>query len=136
MLHYIYLTGLEAYEADAAKPDAKLSKKHFEGCQNLHQHWDSLFWDEEMGFELVKKHYSWFVPVWEGYDGWGKQVGLSSDLSNEAFKLCLGASSVPTLMNLLQCCLTNAQVKLPDVERPYSSVHMDPGPHLERCHAA
>ena len=75
LLHYIYLTGLEAYQADAAKPDAKLSKKHFEGCQTLHQHWDSLFWDEEMGFELVKKHYSWFVPIWEGYEGWGKQVG-------------------------------------------------------------
>ena len=74
LLHYIYLTGLEAYTADTGKPNAKLNKKHFEGCQNYHQHWDSLFWDEEMGFQFIKEHYSWFVPVWESFDGWGKQV--------------------------------------------------------------
>ena len=87
LLHYIYLTGLEAYQADAVKPDAKLTKKHFEGCQNLHQHWDSLFWDEEMGFELVKKHYAWFVPVWESYEGWGKQVAFSIHVSKYHIRL-------------------------------------------------
>ena len=77
LLHYIYLTGLQAYTADSDKPDSRIQKKYFEGCQKLHQHWDSLFWDEKMGLDLIQNHYSWFLPVWESFDGWGKPVKLA-----------------------------------------------------------
>jgi hypothetical protein len=74
LLHYIYLPGLQAYKTESNKPESRIPSKHFEGCQKIHTHWDSLFWDEVMGLQLVKEFYPWFLPVWEGYDGWGKQV--------------------------------------------------------------
>jgi len=72
LLHYIYLPGLQAFKA--AKPDSRLDFKHFEGCQKIHSHWDSLFWDEALGLDLIKEFYRSFLPVYESYNGWGKQV--------------------------------------------------------------
>lgn len=77
LLHYIYLTGLQAYTADSSQPNSRIPKKYFDGCQKLHEHWDSLFWDEAMGLQLIKENYSWFLPVWESFSGWGKQVILA-----------------------------------------------------------
>lgn len=80
LLHYIYLPGLQAYKTESNKPESRIPSKHFEGCQKIHTHWDSLFWDEVMGLQLVKEFYPWFLPVWEGYDGWGKQAKKSDAL--------------------------------------------------------
>ncbi len=74
MLHYIYLPGLKGFKTDTSSPDSRLKLSHFEGCQKHHSHWDSLFWDETMGLQFIKEFYPSFLPVWEGYDGWGKQV--------------------------------------------------------------
>lgn len=101
MLHYIYLPGLKGFKTDSSSPDSRLKFSHFEGCQKHHSHWDSLFWDETMGLQFIKEFYPTFLPVWEGYDGWGKQAkksdalramilhhygGLYLDLDIECFK--------------------------------------------------
>ena len=74
LLHFIYLTGFEAFTSDTSKPDSRMPKKYFDTCQSVHQHWDSLFWNEEMGLQFLREHYPWFVPVWESFKGWGHVV--------------------------------------------------------------
>ena len=81
LLHYISLEGLQAFKTETSKPNSRLRLKHFEGCQKIHNHWDSLFWDEALGLQFVKEFYPSFLPVYEGYDGWGKQVS-PSDIPN------------------------------------------------------
>ena len=73
LLHYVYLKGYDSFMAGNNETAQKAEqfqamKGYFEGCQKLHQHWDSLFWDEKMGRDLIEREYSWFLPVWEGYD--------------------------------------------------------------------
>lgn len=68
LLHYIYLKGFDAFIKDSKRPHAAVSKTYFEGCQAVHRHWDSVFWDESAALQLLQEHYSWFLPVWESYD--------------------------------------------------------------------
>lgn len=67
LLHYIFLSGLDNFIEVADNPASVLNKTRFEHCQALHRHWDGMFWDMKMADQLVKDHYSWFLPVWESY---------------------------------------------------------------------
>ena len=85
LLHYIYLPGYDAFVEESSKPGTRLTKEHYDFCQSVHRHWDSMFWDEPMALELIKEHYAWFLPVWEGYD---MEVGKSSGVLQQVHCCC------------------------------------------------
>ena len=68
ILHYIYLSGFDAYVAETEKPRAKMQRWYHESCVDVHRHWKIIFWTEEMAEELVRTHYEWFMPTWKSYD--------------------------------------------------------------------
>ena len=82
LLHYIYLGGHNAFMKGSNETAEKAEQfqtmqGYFEGCQKLHRHWDSLFWDRKMARALIKLEYSWFLPVWDSYDSEVCQCFLS-----------------------------------------------------------
>lgn len=67
ILHYIYLSGFDAFLGECEKPRAKMKKWQYDSCVEVHPHWEVKFWTQEMAEELLKEHYSWFLPVWGRY---------------------------------------------------------------------
>ena len=68
ILHYVYLSGFDAYLAETQKPNAKMAKWQYDSCVEVHPHWEVKFWTQEMAEELLTEHYSWFLPVWRSYE--------------------------------------------------------------------
>ena len=68
ILHYIYLSGFDAYIAETKKPRAKLLTWYRDTCMEVHKHWEIMFWTEEMAYELVSTHFPEFLPIWNSYD--------------------------------------------------------------------
>lgn len=68
ILHYIYFAGFEAFTAEAAKPQPKVTKEFFDSCQAAHRHWEVMFWDAEAALKLLRDHYTWFLPIYENYN--------------------------------------------------------------------
>lgn len=68
ILHYIYLSGFDAYIAETKKPRAKLQTWYRETCEVVHKHWKIMFWTEEMAYELVSTKFPEFLPIWHSYD--------------------------------------------------------------------
>ncbi|MBW0542211.1 hypothetical protein O181_081926 [Austropuccinia psidii MF-1] len=36
-------------------------------CAIAHPDWDYMLWTDESGRNLIKEHYSWFLPIYDGY---------------------------------------------------------------------
>ena len=68
VLHYIYLSGFEKFVQITEEPGSRVSKRFYDSCLQVHSHWEVKFWTEEMGVELIKEHFPWFLPVWHSYD--------------------------------------------------------------------
>lgn len=68
ILHYIYLSGFDAYIAETKKPRAKLLTWYRDTCMEVHKHWEIMFWTEEMAYELVSTQFPEFLPIWNSYD--------------------------------------------------------------------
>ena len=72
ILHYIYLPGYEAFRTNQSTAQKEeqfsLLRPWFDECQDIHKHWDSIFWDETTGRALIQQQYAWFLPIWDGYD--------------------------------------------------------------------
>ena len=68
ILHYIYLSGFDAYLTETKRHRATVHAWYRETCMEVHRHWKVMFWTEEMAFELLTSHYSWFLPTWNSYD--------------------------------------------------------------------
>lgn len=68
ILHYIYLSGFDAYIAETKKPRAKLLTWYRDTCMEVHKHWEVMFWTEDMAYELVSKQFPEFLPIWNSYD--------------------------------------------------------------------
>lgn len=68
ILHYVYLSGFDAYLAETEKPKAKMAKWQYDSCVEVHPHWEVMFWTQQMAEELITEHYSWFLPVWSSYE--------------------------------------------------------------------
>ena len=68
ILHYIYLSGFDAYIAETKKPRAKLATWYRETCEEVNKHWEIKFWTEEMAYELVSTKFPEFLPIWRSYD--------------------------------------------------------------------
>lgn len=67
-LHYIYLSGFDAYVAETERPKAKMHRWFYDSCMEVHKHWEVMFWTEEMADSLVKEHFPEFIPIWDTYD--------------------------------------------------------------------
>ena len=76
ILHYIYLSGFDAYIAETQKPRAKLLTWYRDTCMEVHKHWEIKFWTEEMAYELVSTKFPEFLPIWNTYD---MEVGTFGD---------------------------------------------------------
>ena len=68
ILHYIYLSGYDAYLEETKKPGAKTLKWQYDSCVEAHPHWEVMFWTQAMADELLEQHYPWFLPVWHAYE--------------------------------------------------------------------
>lgn len=68
ILHYIYLSGFDAFLTEAEKPGAKMKKWQYDSCIEAHPHWEHRFWTQAMADELLEQHYPWFLPVWRSYE--------------------------------------------------------------------
>ena len=68
ILHYVYLGGFDKFVEEAQRPDSKLQRNYYDNCISLHKHWEVMFWTEDMAVKLLKESYSWFLPIWQGYD--------------------------------------------------------------------
>lgn len=68
ILHYIYLSGYDAFTEETQKPQAKMMKWQFDSCVEAHPHWEVKFWTQAMADELLEQHYPWFLPVWQAYE--------------------------------------------------------------------
>ena len=72
LLHYIHLPGYKAFRNKQSTAEEEqhfsLTRHWFDECQDIHKHWDSIFWDEKTGRALIEQQYAWFLPVWDGYD--------------------------------------------------------------------
>ena len=74
ILHYIYLSGYDAYLEETQKPRAKTLKWQYDSCVEAHPHWEVMFWTQAMADELLEQHYPWFLPVWHAYE---REVSVS-----------------------------------------------------------
>lgn len=68
ILHYIYLSGFDKFVEVTEEPKARLSKRFYDSCAQVHTHWEIKFWTEEMALDLIKEHFAWFLPIWYSYD--------------------------------------------------------------------
>ena len=68
ILHYIFLSGFDAYIAETQRPRAKMFRWHYDSCLKVHKHWEIKFWTQEMAEDLIRQHFNWFMPIWETYD--------------------------------------------------------------------
>ena len=68
ILHYIFLSGFDAYVKETERPRAKMQRWMYESCLKVHKHWKIMFWTEEMAHKLVADHYPDFLPIWDSYD--------------------------------------------------------------------
>ena len=68
ILHYIFLSGFDAYIAETQRPRAKMFRWHYDSCLKVHKHWEIKFWTQEMAEQLIREHFNWFLPIWESYD--------------------------------------------------------------------
>ena len=68
ILHYIFLSGFDAYIAETQRPRAKMFRWHYDSCLKVHKNWEIKFWTQEMAEDLIRQHFNWFMPIWETYD--------------------------------------------------------------------
>lgn len=68
ILHYVYLSGFDEFKSISDAPRSRMSMKFYDSCLEVHPHWEVKFWSMEKAEQLIKEHYSWFLPVWDTYD--------------------------------------------------------------------
>ena len=68
ILHYIYLSGFDAYIAETKRPRTRLATWYRETCMEVHKHWEVMFWTEQMAYDLVASRFPEFLSIYTGYD--------------------------------------------------------------------
>lgn len=68
ILHHIFLSGTDAYEAATQKPGASLQAAWRSSCLEAYPDWKHMFWTQEHALTYIRQHYPWFEETFTSFD--------------------------------------------------------------------
>lgn len=68
ILHHIFLSGSEAYEAETRKPGASLKAAWQTSCLAAYPGWKHMFWTQDDALAHIRQHYPWFEATYASFD--------------------------------------------------------------------